>query len=83
VGRCCMCRNSVKMVDHLVLHCVVARELGSSALTSFGVHLVMPWTVIEVFTLSENLVIMKKARFVGQLLFALGGQFVGKEIFIP
>lgn len=56
------------MLDHLLLHCVVARELASLALTLFGVHLVMPWTVIEVFTLSENLVIMKKARFVGHSL---------------
>lgn len=83
MGRCCMCRNSGKMVDHLLLHCVVARELGSLALTLFGVHLVMPCTVIEVFTLSENLVVMKKLRFVGQLLFALCEQFVGREIFIP
>jgi hypothetical protein len=83
VGRCCMCRNSGKMVDHLLLHCIVARELGPLALTLFGVRLVMSCTVIEVSKLSENLVIMKKPRFVGQLLFALCGKFVGREIFIP
>ena len=49
MGRCCMFKNCCEMIHHLLLHCVVARELWLSALSSFVVHWVMPWTALDMF----------------------------------
>jgi hypothetical protein len=41
-GWCCMCRNGWESGDHLLLHCVVASDLWSAVLQSFGVCWVFP-----------------------------------------
>ena len=43
---CFMCKRAGEMVDHLLLHCEYARELWSLVLCLFGVHWVMPSTVL-------------------------------------
>jgi hypothetical protein len=34
---CCMCKKSGESIDHLLLHCDVARDLWSYFLTLYGV----------------------------------------------
>ena len=41
-----MCKSSGESVDHLVLHCPVARDLRSMVLGLFGVSWVMLHTVL-------------------------------------
>uniref|UniRef100_A0A2N9G3X1 Reverse transcriptase zinc-binding domain-containing protein n=1 Tax=Fagus sylvatica TaxID=28930 RepID=A0A2N9G3X1_FAGSY len=45
VNRCCLCKNDAESVDHLFLHCKLAKELWDSVLSSFGVSWVMPCQV--------------------------------------
>jgi hypothetical protein len=35
---CCMCKKSGETIDHLLLHCEVARDLWSYIFTLFGVE---------------------------------------------
>jgi hypothetical protein len=44
---CCMCKQSGESVDHLLLHCSLARELWSMVFVLFGVHWVMPCHVLH------------------------------------
>jgi hypothetical protein len=39
---CCMCKKNGKSIDHLLLHCDVARDIWSYFLNLFGVEWVMP-----------------------------------------
>jgi hypothetical protein len=39
---CCICNKSGEFIDHLLIHCEVARELWSSILNLFGVNWVIP-----------------------------------------
>jgi hypothetical protein len=39
---CCMCKKSKESIDHLLLHCVVARDLWNSSFNLLGVDWVMP-----------------------------------------
>jgi hypothetical protein len=45
VGWCSMCRCNGETVDHLLLHCPVARELWSFVFRLFGVD----WVIWDVF----------------------------------
>jgi hypothetical protein len=47
VGWCCMCKRSGEYIDHLLLHCEVARDLWSALFTLFDVTWVMPATVLD------------------------------------
>jgi hypothetical protein len=47
VNLCYMCKKSREFIDHLLLHCEVARELWSSLFNLFGVDWVMPRRVRE------------------------------------
>ena len=38
---CCMCKKDEDSIDHLLLHCHVARELWNMVFSLFGVHWVM------------------------------------------
>jgi hypothetical protein len=42
VNWCSMCKKSGEFIDHLLLHCEVARELWTSIFSLFGVEWVMP-----------------------------------------
>ena len=44
---CCMCKASGESIDHLFLHCPIARDLWSLAFSAFGVWWVMPCHVLE------------------------------------
>jgi hypothetical protein len=44
---CCMCKKSGELIEHLLLHCKVARDLWSYILTLFGVEWVIPRKVLE------------------------------------
>ena len=50
VDWCCMCKESGEIPDHLMLHCKVARELWDMVFGLFGVHWVMPRTVLDLFS---------------------------------
>jgi hypothetical protein len=45
---CCLCKKSGESIDHLLLHCEVARDLWVSIYKLFGVVWVMPRRVIDV-----------------------------------
>ena len=47
---CCLCKRSGKSVDHLLLHCSVARELWCMVFGVFGMQWVMPATVLGHFS---------------------------------
>jgi hypothetical protein len=42
-----MCKKDGESIDHLFLHCEIAKELWNLILTLFGVHWVMPRSVRE------------------------------------
>lgn len=41
-NRCIMCKQAAKTVDHLFLHCYVARNLWILTFNLFGIHWVLP-----------------------------------------
>ncbi len=47
VGWCCMCRSADESVDHLFLHCQVARELWSFIFRCVGIDWVLPFRVSD------------------------------------
>ena len=47
ISWCCMCKKDGESIDHLFLHCEIAKELWNLILTLFGVHWVMPQSVRE------------------------------------
>ena len=47
VGWCCLCRCSGENVAHLLLHCLVARELWNYVLRRFGVDWVISGSVLD------------------------------------
>jgi hypothetical protein len=47
---CCMCKKNGESMDHLLLHCEVARDLWSYIFSLFGIEWVMPQTVLELLT---------------------------------
>jgi endonuclease/exonuclease/phosphatase family metal-dependent hydrolase len=46
---CCLCKQSGESVDHLLLHCSLARELWSMVFGMFGVSWVMPCHVLHLW----------------------------------
>ena len=42
-----MCKRNGESVDHLLIHCSIAFDLWSMVFTLFGIHWVMPKTVVE------------------------------------
>jgi hypothetical protein len=49
VDWCCMCKKSGEMVDHLLLHCEVARALWNSVFGLCGLEWVMPQHVVDLY----------------------------------
>jgi hypothetical protein len=47
---CCMCKKNGESMNHLLLHCEVARELWSYIFILFGIEWVMPRMVLELLT---------------------------------
>jgi hypothetical protein len=47
VDLCCMCKRSGESINHLLLHCEVARTLWSVLFTLFGVKWVMNGRVLD------------------------------------
>jgi hypothetical protein len=47
---CCMCKKNRESMDHLLLHCEVARDLWSCIFILFGIEWVMPRMVLELLT---------------------------------
>ena len=45
VNRCCMCKTAAESVDHLFIHCPMAKEFWDKVLSLFGVSWVMPCQV--------------------------------------
>jgi hypothetical protein len=49
-----MCKRSEESIDHLLLHCEVARELWVSMFRLFGVEWVMHRRIIELLASSRG-----------------------------
>jgi hypothetical protein len=49
VGWCCMCKKNGETVDHLLLHCEIARALWHTIFNRFGLLWVMPRRVGDLF----------------------------------
>jgi hypothetical protein len=49
IDRCCLCKLNGESVDHLLLHCPLARELWSMVFGLFGVDWVMPCKVFQLW----------------------------------
>jgi hypothetical protein len=49
INRCCMCKSDGETVDHLFLHCEVARALLYAIFSCFGLNWVMPKRVVDLF----------------------------------
>jgi hypothetical protein len=49
VSWCCMCKADGESVDHLFLHCALARELWNMAFSLFGMYWVMPRRIVDDF----------------------------------
>jgi hypothetical protein len=47
INRCCMCKKSEEMVDHLFLHCEIASTLWDAMFSCFGLAWVMPRQVVD------------------------------------
>ena len=47
VSWCCMFKVEGETIDHLFLHCTVAREMWDTVLNLFGLHWVMPRRVVD------------------------------------
>jgi hypothetical protein len=50
VNWCCLCKEDGENIDHLFLHCTVARDLWNSVFTLFGMTWVMPRQVVDLLT---------------------------------
>jgi hypothetical protein len=48
-----MCKRNQKTINHLLLHCEVARELWVSMFHHFNVEWVVPRRVVELLTSGE------------------------------
>ena len=44
---CCMCKKAGESINHLLLHCPIARELWNMVFTLFGLSWAMPNYVVE------------------------------------
>ena len=44
---CCMCKRNGESVDHLLILCSIAFDLWSMMFTLFGIHWVMPKTMVD------------------------------------
>ena len=44
-----MCKEDGESMDHLLLHCVFAKELQDMVFALFGIYWVMPKRVIDLF----------------------------------
>jgi len=49
IDRCCMCKMNGEIVDHLLLHCEVARALWNAIFSRFSLSWVMPLRVVDLF----------------------------------
>ena len=47
---CCMCKADGEPVNHLLLHCPVARELWNMIFSLFGISWVMPRGVVDLIS---------------------------------
>jgi hypothetical protein len=50
IDRCCMCKMNGESVDHLLLHCEVARALWNAIFSRFSLSWVMPLRMVDLFT---------------------------------
>ena len=50
VSWCCMCKEDKESIDHMFLHCKVARESWDTVLNLFGMNWVMPRRVVDLLT---------------------------------
>lgn len=44
---CCVCKKDGEIIDHLLIHCPIAKELWNMVFLLFGVQWTMPSGVAE------------------------------------
>jgi hypothetical protein len=49
IDRCCMCKTNGESVNHLLLHCEVARAPWNAIFSRFSLFWVMPLRVVDLF----------------------------------
>jgi hypothetical protein len=49
INRCSLCKSDEENVDHLLLHCDIARTLRNAVFSRFGLSWVMPSKVVGLF----------------------------------
>jgi hypothetical protein len=49
IDRCCMCKMNGESVDHILLHCEVARALWNAIFSRFNLSWVMSLRVVDLF----------------------------------
>jgi hypothetical protein len=49
IDKCCMCKMNGESVDHLLLHCEVARALWNAIFSRFNLSWVIPLQVVDLF----------------------------------
>jgi len=49
IDRCYMCKMNGESVDHILLHCEVARALWNTIFSRFSLFWVMPFRVVDLF----------------------------------
>ena len=50
VSWCCMCKGDGETIDHLFLHCKVAKEMWDTVFNLFGLTWVMPKRVVDLLS---------------------------------
>ena len=64
VSWCCMCKVDGESVDHLFLHCALARELWTTVFSLFGMYWVMPKRIVNVLASWKGRLGRHKNRYI-------------------
>ncbi|XP_059663394.1 uncharacterized protein LOC132309059 [Cornus florida] len=62
VNWCCMCKKTEATVNHLLLHCQVARDVWSMILVAFGMSWVFPRTTLDTIEAWKGCIVESRAR---------------------
>ncbi|KAG6730525.1 hypothetical protein I3842_01G084500 [Carya illinoinensis] len=66
--RCCMCRNRGESVDHLLVHCEVARGLWNEIFSSLELGWVMPETVVAILASWTDLKGIQQIKLIWKII---------------
>lgn len=67
-SRCFMCKEDGEDIDHLIVHCIVARTLWNLLNSIFGTSWVMPRSLKEVFVIWNGFKVRKSTRDIWKMI---------------